>query len=175
MDPEDLVQRHGDRLLRAACLLCRCESDARDLVQETFCRAMEAGDRFRGESGVYTWLYAILRNIFLNRRRGLFRWLSLDRAADRQDDRGGPGAWVDAQETRSLVDSVLTKLPFRHREVVLLRYVEEMKIAEIADVLRVSPGTVKSRLHHAVRRLRRAFPRETAPAFPNKGGEEHAL
>ncbi|MBP7868215.1 MAG: RNA polymerase sigma factor [Acidobacteria bacterium] len=175
MDLDKLIHDHGDRLLRAAFLLCRNPHDAQDLVQETFCRAMEAAGRFRGESGTYTWLYAILRNTCLNRRRGLFRWFSLDRSHDREDGRPGPGAWVEAQETRGLMDALLTRLPFRHREVILLRYVDELKITEIAATLRVSPGTVKSRLHHAVRRLQKAFPRERVPALRSHEGEEHAM
>src|SRR5713101_10138041 len=72
-DPEavqELVQSYGDRLLRSAFLLCGHETDAQDLVQETFLQAFRSAHRFRGHSRVYTWLHAILLNLTRHYHRG---------------------------------------------------------------------------------------------------------
>src|SRR5213594_980177 len=63
LDPEELLSAHGDRLLRSAYLLCGDETEAQDLVQETFLQALKSTHRFRGDSLVYTWLHGILRNL----------------------------------------------------------------------------------------------------------------
>src|SRR6185369_16691133 len=65
-DPEvlgQLVELYGDRLYRSACLLCGNETDAQDLVQDTFVEAVRSAHRFRGRSTVYTWLHAIMLNL----------------------------------------------------------------------------------------------------------------
>src|SRR5437762_14158215 len=63
LDPQELIDACGDRLLRSACLLCGDETEAQDLVQETFLQALKSAHKFRGDSAVYTWLHGILRNL----------------------------------------------------------------------------------------------------------------
>ncbi len=172
---ERLARLHGDRLWKAAWVLCRNEHDARDLVQETLCRALEAEGRFRGESADYTWLYGILRNVYWNQRRKSWRWLPALFARERPAPDEGPLAPLEAEASRVQLGKALARLSFRHREVLLLRYVEEMKIEEIAGCLGLSPGTVKSRLHHAVHRFRKAFRHQNGPILQFTGGEKHAM
>src|SRR6266498_163408 len=62
-DLQELIDSHGNRLLRSACLLCGDENEAQDLVQETFVQALKSAHRFRGDSAVYTWLHGILVNV----------------------------------------------------------------------------------------------------------------
>ena len=155
MDIESMFQAFGNRLLRAAYLLCHNEPDARDLVQETFCQAMDAIGRFRGESTEYTWLYGIMRNQYLIYCRKRSRWLPLDLVFDRPAERVDPWSSIDKAEREDQLEAALSLLPFKQREILLLRYVEEMKVDEIARLLKISPGTVKSRLHNATRRLQK--------------------
>ena len=86
-DPEaaqELVAAYGDRLFRTACLLCGDESEAPDLVQETFLQAVRSVHRFGGRSSVYTWLHGILLNLTRHYHRGRKR-LVYDEALARQE------------------------------------------------------------------------------------------
>jgi RNA polymerase sigma-70 factor (ECF subfamily) len=157
-DPEasrEVVTSFGDRLLRAAYLLCRNEPDAQDLVQETFCQALRSAKNFQGRSALYTWLYGILRHVFLLhcRKKRRFHWLSKEKASAFVSQENVPLA--EQRRKFGHVARALDELPIKYREILLLRYFEGLKIMEIANLLKISPGTVKSRLHHATRRLRR--------------------
>ncbi len=68
LDFQELIESYGDRLLRSACLLCGDETEAQDLVQETFVQALKSAHRFRGDSAVYTWLHGIHPSDRCNRR-----------------------------------------------------------------------------------------------------------
>jgi len=160
-DPEVLKEwasLYGSRLLRAAWILCGDRDAAQDLVQETFTEAMTSAARFEGRSSPYAWLYGILRRRFLlqcRKKRRFLRWLSL---AGRTEA-GARAEWrrEEPAEENGGLDPLLAavrQLPAKHREVVLLRYIESRKIADIAALLSVSEGTVKSRLHYALRRVK---------------------
>jgi RNA polymerase sigma-70 factor (ECF subfamily) len=160
LDFRELIDSHGDRLLRSAYLLCGNRTEAQDLVQETYLQAMKSGHRFRGESAVYTWLYGILLNVCRRHYRKQKR-LVLD------EDRmlcaayqNVPADELDRGITSRGLELALKKLSPVHREVIVLRYYENMKMAEMASQLAVSKGTVKSRLHYAVRCLVGLIPDE---------------
>jgi RNA polymerase sigma-70 factor (ECF subfamily) len=152
----ELAAEHGDRLIKAAWFLCRDREEAEDLVQETFFEAIHAAVRFEGRSAPYTWIYGIMRRRFLlhcRKKRRFSKWLGLagpslqtsEKAAAERDERLDP-----------MMRAVFS-LPPKHREVLLLHYIDGRKIAEIAGMLRISEGTVKSRLHHALRRAKTAI------------------
>src|SRR5438046_3753449 len=63
VDLQEVIEANGDHLVRSAYLLCGDETEAQDLVQETFLQALKSAHRFRGDSAVYTWLHGILRNL----------------------------------------------------------------------------------------------------------------
>jgi len=142
---------YGDRLLRAAFLLCRDEATAHDLVQETFCAALRGTAPFRGESRPYTWLYSILYRLFLlNLRREKRRLGILQKVAANPQASNG---YDDSLSRHHLLKAV-DNLPRRQRDVVMMRFFEELALAEIAAVLRVPVGTVKSRLNRGISALR---------------------
>jgi RNA polymerase sigma-70 factor (ECF subfamily) len=168
-----LMAEHGNRLLRAAFCICRDAAQAQDLVQETFCRTIPALPRYRGDALIYTWLYRVMRNIHYSQARRQRLFLRFSAAAGSEP--AGPGPENDAEkaEKQDLLRAALDKLPARQREILMLRFAEEMKLAEIAETLGLAPGTVKSRLHHALKHLRRKIPVE---ALPRTGLEvDHAL
>lgn len=157
----ELVDGCGQRLLRSAFLLCGSEVDAQDLVQETFIQALQSIHRFRGQSSIYTWLRAILLNLSRHYHRDRRR-LVCDDALARQDIPApdeGP-ARLDTDDASSALANALRQLSGDHREVLVLRFYEEMKIHEIAAHLRLPKGTVKSRLHYAIAQMRRLLPGE---------------
>lgn len=145
-----LVERHRTALVRM-CYLCLGDASlAEDAAQETFLKAYRALDSFRGECDEKTWLMRIAINTCRDYHRTA--WL-------RHVDRGTPlealpetGA-EDAHPDGEVIRAV-TALPRREREAVLLRYYQEMTIAEAAQALRISQSAVKQRLQRANRRLR---------------------
>jgi RNA polymerase sigma-70 factor, ECF subfamily len=155
-----MAEIYGDRLLRGAFFLCRNESEAQDLVQETLFQAICGISSFRGESQVYGWLYRILRNIYLNQRRrdGYWSGLMKKRFISPVDD---PRAYPNDNHLPDPgLDIAIGALPPKHREIIHLRYVEGFTIREIGEALSVSPGTVKSRLFHATLKLKRRLLRD---------------
>ncbi len=170
MEIETLFQQHGDRLLRAAYFLCHNETDAQDLVQETFFQAIDAMERFKGESKEYTWLYGIMRNQYFNYLRKKSRWFSLDLLFNHPAETVDPWIEINKFESHRQLEQALKILPFKQREILMLRYVEEMKVDEIARVIKISAGTVKSRLHNATRRLREKLLSNGGKMFQPMGG-----
>ncbi len=150
----------GPRLLRSAVVMCGNRDEAEDLVQETLLQAFRNMARFRGDSGPYTWLYAILRRQCLNRRRKA-RFLDfLGLLPDRCDQAPSAEQRMDHESACKQVREAWRKLAFRHREILFLRYVEELKVRQMADLLQLPGGSVKSRLHNAVRALEKQLGRD---------------
>jgi RNA polymerase sigma-70 factor (ECF subfamily) len=159
-----LVAKYQDRIFNLIWRMCPRQADAEELAQEVFLKAMEKLDQFRGHSQFYTWLFRIAANHVLSyrRREGRIRFVPRAEAAD-CDERAGavpaaalaqhrdppPEAGAMASETSARVAEALETLDEEHRLIVVLRDVEDMDYAEIAAVLDLPLGTVKSRLHRA--------------------------
>ena len=161
-----VIQRHNQRLYRVARSVVRDDSEAEDIVQETYVRAFAAIGTFRGEAGLATWLTRIALNEALDRARRLRPQVELavvDAAENRMEGsmtsfRSPTGADPEqaaAQaEIRRLVESAVDELPAPFRSVFVMRDIEEMSIEETAAYLDLKPETVKTRLHRARRLLR---------------------
>ncbi len=156
---QELLDNYGDRLLRSAFLLCGNETEAQDFVQETFLQAIRSVHRFQGRSTIYTWLYAILLNLIRNHRRDQKR-LVYDEELISREIAEESSVQLDASTASSELRTALQQLSDAHREVIILRYYEDMKIHEIAGHLGISGGTVKSRLHYAIQELQKLVPNE---------------
>ena len=155
-----------DGTYRLARWLVPTESEARDLVQETYLRALEARKTFRPEGSMRAWLASILRNRFVDhRRRGGHEVLWPDGADESRAfdaTRDAPASFFGDDELARLTALVrgdiaraMQALPENHRTVVLLCDVEHWRWEEAAEVLHVPIGTVQSRLFRARRALRR--------------------
>ena len=150
----DLIASYGNRLLRSAYLMCGRSSNAQDIVQETFCRALAALPAFRGEAGVYTWLFTIMRNVYLQHRRHERRFLHfLAQQPHVRYAELDPAEHCERQSAQTQLLATLQKLPVKQREIIILRFVNDLKIADIARILSLPEGTVKSRLFNASNRL----------------------
>ncbi len=158
---EELLDSLGSRLLRSAYLMCGSENDAQDLAQETFLQAFRSVHRFKGQSSFYTWLHGILLNLTRHYHRHRERVVVDDEIAQGQaapvDE--SPAA-CDLDYMTAVVREGLSRLSRPHREVLVLRFYEEMKIDEIARHLGISKGTVKSRLHYALNEMQKLIPGE---------------
>jgi RNA polymerase sigma-70 factor (ECF subfamily) len=160
VDLRELMATHGDRLLRSAYLLCGNETEAQDLVQETFLQALKSGHRFRGDSAVYTWLCGILRNLCHRHLRKQKRFVFEEELVLKEPFQPTSTNASDHDFCSAKLAQALQQLSAEHREVVVLRYYENLRIQEIADQTGVSKGTVKSRLFYAVRSLEQWIPCE---------------
>lgn len=156
---QELLDLHGSRLIRSAFLLCGNEAEAQDFVQETFLQAIRSVHRFQGRSAVYTWLHAILLNVIRSAHRQTARLVYDNDLLNREVAAETPSQ-LDAEAASSALRLALQRLSAPHREVIILRYYENMKIDEMAAHLRVSKGTVKSRLHYAIQELQKFLPAE---------------
>ncbi len=150
---------HDDyaKAYRTACLLMRNGADAEDAVQEAFLRAWRFRASLPDGPGARPWLYRVLVNACHSRLRAEIP--RRDRTAtdagieQRPAEAPGPEATVEAGDRAAAVRRALEDLPDHLRAVVVLRYWSGLSEAEIATAIRRRPGTVKSRLHEARRRL----------------------
>jgi len=152
---------HIDSLYAYAMVLTRNRTEAEDLVQETYARALEAAGRLRENSNVKGWLFTILRNLWFNELRKRRRILMVDDPNDEvrvidtlADDRRNAHDILVSQEHSEAVHAALKHLPTEFREVILLREFQELSYQEIAEVLGCPAGTVMSRLGRARAKLR---------------------
>ena len=160
LDLQEWIDSHGNRLLRSACLLCGDETEAQDLVQETFLQALKSAHRFRGDSAVYTWLHGILLNLCRRHFRKQKRLVFEEERILKETIQPRLADELDQHYYATGVAVAIQKLSSEHREVIVLRYYGNLKIEEIARQTGVSVGTVKSRLHYAVRCLEQLIPKE---------------
>jgi RNA polymerase sigma-70 factor (ECF subfamily) len=156
---EKVITVYGTPLLRSAFLLCGNEVEAHDMVQETFFQAMKSIHRFKEKSSLFTWLYGILLNVFRQQTRKKRYSAFPGNFGERNSESGNnPEYNLERERAFSRVYSMIQTLSPHHREALILRYYEGLKIAEIAEITRVSEGTVKSRLHYATEALRKKMP-----------------
>jgi RNA polymerase sigma-70 factor (ECF subfamily) len=166
---DEMVSRYWDRIYAMVHQLLRNQQDAEEVTQDAFIRAHRGLVNFRGESAFSTWLYQIATNLARNRywywwRRKRDKTLSFDQPVSENSE--VPLSEVFAAETESpdditvtqeLVDRIavgMQKLGAKHREILILRNVKNLSYEEIATVLKISVGTVKSRIARARESLR---------------------
>jgi RNA polymerase sigma-70 factor, ECF subfamily len=159
-----LVRRYQQRLYPTVLRLVGCAEDAEDILQDAFIRAFEKLDQFHGESSFYTWVYRIAVNLALSgHRRRLGRAASFRREASRPpapddlpDDSpaADPAFRLERAERERIVENALNQLCPEHRAVVILKDFDGRRYEEIATILDIPVGTVRSRLHRARCELR---------------------
>jgi RNA polymerase sigma-70 factor, ECF subfamily len=167
-----LVARYQNRIYRYLLRLVRQPADAEDLFQQTWIRVAEKIRSFDTSRNFDAWLFTLARNLAFDHLRRM-RPSSLDEpaSADSPEDTlvsrlpsvdPGPFEQLLARERANRVAQALEHLPLRYREVLTLRFEEEMKIEEIALVLATPLATVKSRLYRSLAELRQIL--EAGPA-----------
>ena len=154
------VEKHKRRVYFLALDLTGNHHDAEDLSQDVFIKAHRALDSFRGEAQVETWLYRIAVNAFLNRRRK--KALSFMRLRDdlgdstfQQQVMPPPEEGVSSEVIQKHILLALDKLSARERSAFILRFYHDLSVKEVAGLLRVADGTVKSLLYRAVQKMRK--------------------
>ncbi len=169
-----LVAEFGDRLYETAVRICSNEADAEDFVFRTFERAVSCIHQYSGRSSFFTWLYGILVSLMRTdaRRKAANALVFTDEIPEREDPAPNVGEMLSAQEEAAILREAVDSLPSQLREVVVFRYFEDLTVPEIASVLSVPEGTVKSRLHDAKRRIRAKIVRTIRPDASSNIEEE---
>ncbi len=151
-----LYARHAAALTRYLRQLSRDPLEADEILQDTFVAAWTSAKRFEGRSTVRTWLFSIARRQWRDRHRRHALDLNADADLDQLTD---PAPTPDEVALDAVASEELSALVERlspaHREVLALAFVDELSYAEIAQVLEVPVGTVKSRLNHAKQALKK--------------------
>lgn len=160
---EDLVRAHEKTVYNLALRMTGDAQDAEDMAQEAFLKAYRSLGDFRGESKFSVWLYRIVSNVCLDflRRRSRRPSVSLtaeDEEGEEQqwdvpDERLSPERLLEQKLTREAVQAGLRELPEEQREILLLREIKGLSYEEIGEILSLEPGTVKSRIFRARKRL----------------------
>jgi RNA polymerase sigma-70 factor, ECF subfamily len=176
-DPQDWVEKHGDYLFRSALLRVRDGVVAEEVVQETFLAALQAKDRFAGQSSERTWLVGILKH----KMTDYFRRVSREQTGVEQDvgqddpaerftedghwvmDGSGPKTWADpssALDRRQFWQAMkrcLGELPPRTASVFALREIDDVPSEEICETMKISKSNLWVMLHRARMHLRRCL------------------
>lgn len=150
-----LVEAYQTPAYRLAARMCRPDS-AEDVTQEAFLAAWRALPEFRGDCRFSTWLYRLVSNAAIDCLRREKKHRDTGDVDDLELPDGGPSPQEQAErsDTRDAVRRALDRLSPEHRQVLLLRFMQELDYGEIARALNVSEGTVKSRINRAKSKLR---------------------
>jgi RNA polymerase sigma-70 factor (ECF subfamily) len=166
---EELMASDGRKMYGLALKLCRDQSEAEDLVQDTFLQAYRKWDQFEGRSEPTSWLYTIASRLCRRRQRprsgeprrmeSLHELLPVGEAMIPEIP-GTADSPLDEQlrkEAREQVERALAALPVHHRLPLVLKDIAELSVSQVAEVLGIKQATVKTRVHRARLALRRAL------------------
>ena len=177
---EALVRLYEKRVFALTARMCRKSADAEEAAQEAFLAAWQGLPFFRGESSFSTWLYRLASNacVDLLRREGKRRTsVSLDdeeTALDLPDGSLSPHDEAERAELRRQIEAGFAALPPDYREVLVLREIHQRSYDEIAAILSLDLGTVKSRISRGRKRLRKILLESGnfSPPAPSKQSEK---
>lgn len=171
-DPElldRLIEQYQYRLFRYLLYITGNQERAEDFFQETWIRVLERGHQYDGKSKFEAWLFAIARHLVIDWQRqkkaqSLDALTNPEEGAPKEfaDDEPSPLQQALSRESDTTVNASLGQLPAIYREVLLLRFQEEMQLTEIAAVLAAPISTVKSRLYRGLEDLRKLLAGEAA-------------
>lgn len=171
---EHLLERYKERVFRLALSIVRNETQAEDMTQEIFLRIWKALPGYQGQASLSTWIYAISRNRCLTdlRKQKTHPTISLNDPETEPHLEKYAATPSTASETDAVLDvqSMLTRLPDKYRQVITLFYLEQKSYEDVAAMLAIPVGTVKTFLHRGKKELLAIMSRQTSN--PGKGAPE---
>ncbi|MCP4601550.1 MAG: sigma-70 family RNA polymerase sigma factor [Proteobacteria bacterium] len=167
----ELVERYQRKVFTIALGMVKNPEDAMDIAQDAFIKVHRYIGNFQGTSSFYTWLYRIVFNLCIDhlRRSGKHINLDFDERIGNQDHLThgstvmanrldtNPSKMLGRKELGVRISEAMDTLPPYHRTVIIMREIEGMSYSEMAKAMKVSKGTIMSRLHHARQKLKRAL------------------
>jgi RNA polymerase sigma-70 factor, ECF subfamily len=170
----NLVGRYQNRVYNAAFRILGNAHESEEVVQDTFLKVLQNIEKFHGRSSFAAWLFTISHNICVDllrnrKRKGSYQMVSFDPQSSHEDDaievnlnvvsqiadpEPGPAHRVDHMEEQAAITASLEQLPDAQRAVLVLHDIEGFSYQEIADIVGVSIGTVRSRLHYGRLKMR---------------------
>lgn len=178
-----LIDHHKEKVYAMVIRLTGSRDDAEDIMQETFLKAIDNIDRFRGDSSFGTWLYAIALNqtrmLFSKQKQAELKPLEeYLPGADHTDghtsgdyrlfDWQDPHTKMESEELQKAINNALKELPYKYREAFMLRYMEELPVKEVARLIGESEAAAKSR----ILRARLALREKLSSIFEVRYGQE---
>lgn len=168
---EVLMRRHNQRLYRIARAVLRDDAEAEDVMQDAYVKAYENLSQFEGRASFSTWLSRIALYEALARVRKRTRFVAMDTISDSeketmhrlQSSAPSPEHQASNSEIRRLLEQEIDALPDNYRAILVLRDMEEIDVADVAEILDISPENVKTRLHRAHALLRKRLYQRTGP------------
>ncbi|MCA9774498.1 MAG: sigma-70 family RNA polymerase sigma factor [Myxococcales bacterium] len=158
----ELVERYQRKIFSVALGMVGNSDDAMDITQETFISAYRSVKNFRGDSSFYTWICRIAINLGIDMKRRNARSFNADEqeiealeqsSGANNPESGNPRDAYFQAERREAITKAIEQLPPAQRSTIILREVDGLSYEEIASTLKISKGTVMSRLHYARKRL----------------------
>lgn len=148
---EEMVRTYSPQIYRQIRRMVQYHDDADDVMQETFIKAWQGLDSFRGDAKLSTWLYRIATNeslTFLAKQRNQVSFEDADVARSLESD-----IYFDGDHAELLLQQAIAQLPPKQRSVFNLKYFEQMKYEEMSEVMQTSVGALKASYHIAVKKI----------------------
>ena|ERR1043165_9670963 len=152
----ELVVRYQKRIYIAARKMVKGDHDeADDIAQETFVKAYQAMESFRGDAQLYTWLYRIMMNAVIQRSRKskVREMVGMEAIETHASSEIAPDQSMISNETTQLLEEAIETLPPKQQRVFMMRFYEELPYEEIAKIVGTSVGGLKANYFHAVRKI----------------------
>ena len=170
----ELVVRYQDRLFNSVVRILDNPDDAADAVQDAFINAYVSLGSFKGDAEFFTWLYRIAFNTAVSLKRRRKQLVSLEGGRDGEasidpadpSDETRPGVALQRGEDEALLQAGLNRLSADHRTVLVLKDIDGLKYEEIAEIVGVPIGTVRSRIHRARLELKEFLEPDFGNQFP---------
>lgn len=152
---QQLVADYKERLYWHIRKMLMSHDDTDDVLQNTFLKVWQNFNKFRGDSSLYTWLYRIATNETLSflqaKEKKKLKTINAPILSFEEILESDP--WFDGDELQMKLQKCLLQLPERQRLIFNMKYFDEMKYQQIADILEVTVGALKASFHHAVKKL----------------------
>ncbi len=162
---EEIVSEYGEKLYWQIRRMVTYHDDANDVLQNTFLKAWNAIENFRGDSKLSTWLFKIAYNETLTFLSHQHETISIDSRMDNDEDDSPPTLTntlqsapdFDGDKAEAMLQAAIDSLPPKQRSVFVMKYFKEMKYEEISKIVGTSVGALKASYHHAVKKIEEFF------------------